>query len=116
MSTIRFLRNVPVEVALETTTGSRLTRPGKSPQRVFLAHGGRRFYLPEASACELELRLAEQGISAGEPILICLESFQGHGDRYAASTRWRVYRTRRSDVGQQADGTFVVPMVPGGKR
>jgi hypothetical protein len=103
VTTIRFSRNVP---------GAPLTRPGKPSERIFLADGGRRFYLPEASACELVLRLAEQGIAAGEPILICLESFQGHGDKYAASARWRVYRAPQR-MGQQADGTFIVPAIPG---
>jgi len=84
---VRFIPNVPVEMVLETTTGARLIRPDKPPERVFLAADGRRFYLPETSAGELVLRLAEQGIGAGEPISICLES--GHG----AAARWRVYRT-----------------------
>lgn len=112
MTTIRFSRNVPIDLVLETTTGARLTHPGKEAQRIFLADGGRRFYLPEALACGLVIRLAEQGIAAGEPILICLESFQGRGDKYAASARWRVYRAPQR-MGQQKDGTFIVPMVPG---
>jgi len=112
MTTVRFSRNVPVDLILETTTGARLTRPGKQPQRVFLADGGRRFYLPEASARELVLELARLGINAGEPILICLETFQGHGDRYKASARWRVYRAPQH-MGQQKDGTFIVPAIPG---
>ena len=112
MTAIRFSRNVPIDLVLESTTGARLVRPGKPPQRIFLADGGHRFYLTEASACELVLRLAEQGIAAGEPILICLESFQGHGDKYKASARWRVYRAPQR-MGQQADGTFIVPAIPG---
>jgi hypothetical protein len=112
VTTIRFSRNVPIDLVLETTTGAPLTRPGKPPERIFLADGGRRFYLPEASACELVMELARLGIHAGEPILICLESFQGHGDKYKASARWRIYRAPQR-MGQQADGTFIVPAIPG---
>ena len=61
---------------------------------------------------ELVRELARLGIDAGEPILICLETFQGHGDRYAASARWRVYRAPLR-MGQQKDGTFIVPAIPG---
>jgi len=58
------------------------------------------------------MELARLGIDAGEPILICLESFQGRGDKYAASARWRVYRAPQR-MGQQKDGTFIVPAIPG---
>jgi hypothetical protein len=112
VTTIRFSRNVPIDLILETVTGARFIRPGKQAERIFLADGGRRFYLPEPSAEELVRELARLGIDAGEPILICLETFQGHGDRYAASARWRVYRAPLR-MGQQKDGTFIVPAIPG---
>ena len=110
MRTIRFSRNVPVHLALQSVT-ARLV----SHRFVFRTTDGRQFSLGEASGRELHMRLAEQGIVSREPILIVLEAFQASGDRYSASARFRVFRAS-ARIGQQADGTFVVPSQPGGLR
>jgi hypothetical protein len=112
-SAIRFSLNIPVDCSLQSTSGRRVVKGGQVLY-VFDTTDGRHFWLAEGQAIELQLRLAEQGILPRQPVLIVRESFQGMRDRYRASARWRVYRAPQR-LGEQADGTFVVPCIPGAR-
>ena len=111
MITIRFSRNVPIRSGPGNHHGRAPHPPGQTAP-TGLSRGWGPALLLAGGIRRRARELARLGINAGEPILICLDTFQGHGDKYAASARWRVYRAPQR-MGQQKDGTFIVPAIPG---
>ncbi len=110
MQSIQISANVPVDLSLRCLTGRQVRHGNAGIRQQFLTMDGRAFYVSEQHGFELEQRLRELSIRPGERILIYKENVFGAGG--VATTRLNVYRATGL-VGQQADGTFLVPRVPG---
>lgn len=102
--------NVPVDVALQSMTGTDVRSRYKGLQRVFLTTDGRAVHATQQEGYEIEARLAELGINPGERILLYKERTRVGA---VVTTKMNVYRAQLR-VGQQPDGTFIVPRPPGG--
>ena len=89
--------NVPTEIALAYAEGKPVT--GKSGERLMYTLVGDRVMFVDVAVGQ---KIAGLGIKPREPFWICKGQSRKKGD----AIDWRVWRR---DVGQQPDGTFVVP-------
>ena len=105
MKTIRFSTDVPQDLALAHLDARPARTNGHNGRTMmFLTIDDRAFYVTREDAAAIERRLRDLGVQPGERILIAHESVYEHGEK---PTRWNIYRA--SGIGQQADGTFIVP-------
>ena len=110
MQSIKLTANVPVDLALRTVQGIDARSRTKGMQRMFQTTDGRAVYVSQQEGYEIETRIAELGIRAGERILLYKERVYGAGG--VLTTKMNVYRAVVR-VGQKSDGTFIVPRGPG---
>lgn len=97
---------VPVDLVLAYTEG----KPVNGAHMMFSTVDQRVLFVPIAAGHEIQAKLRDLGVQRGERILVCEERTRDQAGQ--VSTRWNVFRTDRP-VGEQADGTFVVPSQPG---
>lgn len=112
MRNVRLTADVPVDLALRTIQAVDAPSRSNRLQRMFSTTDGRAVYVSQQECRDIEARLAELGIKAGERILLYKERAWSAG---AMATRVNVYRAV-VHVGQQHDGTFIVPRPPGAAR
>lgn len=105
MVAIRLTPDVPVDLALAYTVG----KPVKGNKLMFSTVDQRVLFVPEQAGKIIEGKLIALGIQRGERILICQERTYEGGN---PEVKWNVYKAR-VPVGQQGDGTFIVPRQPG---
>ena len=112
MTKICLRPHVPVDLELAYTEGKPVESKWKGPQMMFSTVDGRVLYVPIEAGHEIQNRLRDLGIQRGERILICEQQ-----ERQGAEvlTSYEVHRIERA-VGEQRDGTFVVPAQPGATR
>jgi hypothetical protein len=112
MKTIRLSDNVPQDLVLTSISGMRRLTP-RGPQYRFLVKGNIPFLdVPVEAGLALEKRFADLGVVAGDRILVARTT------SYPGGVLTRSYQVFKCDppaapIGQQSDGSFVVPRAPG---
>lgn len=109
MTTIKFSVDVPQDLALLHLDARPARHHYNGNSMMFQTVDDRQFFVSAEAAAVIERKLRDLGIQRGERILIAQESMYEHGEK---TTRWNVYKASEP-CGQQADGSFVVPMPPG---
>lgn len=102
---IRMYPECPVDMVLAYTEG-RVTKNGKMQ---FSSRDGRVLFVPQVAGRQIEQRLRDLRIQAGDRVMIRETVDHAGGER---TSKWEVFRCQVG-VGQQANGSFVVPAQPG---
>lgn len=105
---IRITPEVPVDMVLAFTEG----KPVANGKMMFSTTDGRSLFVPEAAGREIQQRLNDLRIRPGDRVLIRQGITHNGGVR---ETSWEVYRASVA-VGQQRDGSFIVPAQPGAEK
>ena len=101
---LRFETNVAREVHLRFLEGKPVESQFGGQQHLFTAEEGA-FYVSDTVGGILAEQIKRLGVRTGEPITICKREVANGGGR--KSIQWQVER-----VGEQPDGTFIVPNPP----
>jgi hypothetical protein len=110
MIKIDFRPDVPVDLALAFPEGKLVKSRFKGEQIMFSSVDGRVAFVSQADGHQIQHQLRELGIRSGQRILICKERSFGPAGQVTA---WKVYRAGEPPIGEQRDGSFVVPAQPG---
>jgi hypothetical protein len=103
---IQFQTNLPVELALQYLEGKPVDSQFGGVQHLFSTTDNRVFFVSEMVGNIIADQLKKLGVQKGEAIKICkAEVTQGRGRK---GIQWIVQKVG-SPVGDQPDGTFVVP-------
>src|SRR5215831_12649536 len=102
---IRVIPEVPMDLTLAFLEG----KPVANGRMMFSTVDGRSLFVPEPAGREIQRKLNDLRIQPGDHVLIRQSIGYPAGVR---TVSWEVYRTAVI-VGQQADGSFVVPSQPG---
>jgi hypothetical protein len=107
---IVFATNVAQEVALRFLDGKECPSNYGDPQVMFTTTDDRMFFVSQEVARRIRNQIAELRVEAGEPLDICkAEVSRGNGRK---GIEWRVSKVGTPPVGEQPNGTFVVPAQP----
>lgn len=111
METIKFTTDVPVQLTILTIEGQKV-KGFRGTEYRFKTVDERAFYVDEESGRKLGLRMRELGIQPGDSIVITKES-KIENKKWA--TFFTVFKMAPpvQRVGEQPDGSFVVPCQPG---
>jgi hypothetical protein len=103
MEKLVFETNLPIELALNYTQGKRVQSQYGGEQQMFSSDKGV-FYVAGVVGDILSRQLEDLDVKPGDPIRVCKREIPDGRGRKAI--RWQVER-----IGEQPDGTFVVPKV-----
>ena len=103
--TLRFATNQPQELRLRFLEGKEVESQFGGMQHMFTCEEGA-FYVSDTVGGILAEQIKRLGVRAGEPVTICKrEVSNGNGRK---GIQWQVERVG-APMGEQANGTFVVP-------
>ncbi len=109
MEKINVRTDVPFDVALAHTEGKLVKSRFGGKEMMFTTIDDRVLYLNEEAGHIVQNRIRDLGVQRAETIIICRES---HREGKEVTMRWTVCKAR-IPVGEQPDGTFVLPAQPG---
>lgn len=102
---IKLMGETPVDMILAFPEGKMIT----GNRMMFSTVDDRVLYLPAAAGQEVQAKLRDLRIQAGDRVLIRQAISYASGEK---RVEWEVYRAG-APVGQQSSGAFIVPKQPG---
>jgi hypothetical protein len=96
--------NVPVEIALAYGAGKIIDTAGGAQRVMFSLVNGKVMFLD----LDVAQRVNELGVKPRQPFYIV----KNKGGKRTDPVEWRVWMSPEASIGEQPDGTFVVPVQP----